>query len=286
MSDTLDHRSYAYRADLADIRLKGQVTAERYTEGALGEVIVPVADIRPRPNPDCSIDTQALLGEALTVFDISGGWAWVQLAADGYVGYVRQEAIREGSTPATHVVAVPRSFVYPGPDLRFPHLKVLSMRSRVRIVGAAETRGTPYALLEDGSAIIATHLRPVGEITAEDAVAVAALFLNTPYLWGGRTGLGIDCSGLVQMALAMTGKAAPRDSDQQAAGLGAVIDPESDGLQRGDLVFWKGHVGFLEDPETLLHASGGTMYVTREPLQPAIDRIAKLYDLPTVYRRP
>lgn len=286
MSETLDHRSYAYRTDLADIRLKDQVSAERYSEGTLGEVIVPVADIRPRPDLDCSIDTQALLGEVLTVFDITSGWAWVQLAADGYVGYVREEAITDGTSEATHVVSVPRSFVYPGADLRFPNLKVLSMGSRVRIVGTAETRGTPYALLEDGSAIIATHLRPVGEIAAADAVSVAARFLDTPYLWGGRTGLGIDCSGLVQMALAMTGKSAPRDSDQQAAGLGAVIDPESDGLLRGDLVFWKGHVGFLEDPDTLLHASGGTMYVTREPLQAAIDRIAKLYGLPTIYRRP
>jgi cell wall-associated NlpC family hydrolase len=286
MSKTLDHRLYAYREDLADIRLQGQVTAERYAEGAPGEVIVPVADIRPRPDPECSIDTQALLGEALRIFDISGGWAWVQLAADGYVGYVREEAIRQGSTSATHVVSVPRSFVYPGADLRFPQSRVLSMGSRVRIVGDAETRSTPYALLEDGSAIIATHLRPVGEAADEDAVSVAARFLETPYLWGGRTGFGIDCSGLVQMALAMTGKSAPRDSDQQAAGLGAVIEPQSDGLQRGDLVFWKGHVGFLEDPDTLLHASGGTMTVTREPLQAAIDRIARLYGLPTIYRRP
>jgi len=286
MSEAIDHRSHAYRTDLADIRLQGQVTAERYTEGAPGEVIVPVADIRPRPDPDCSIDTQALLGEALRIFDISGGWAWVQLAADGYVGYVREEAIRQGSTSATHVVSVPRSFVYPGADLRFPHSKVLSMGSRVTIAGDAETRGTPYALLEDGSAIIATHLRPVGEIAAEDAVSVAARFIETPYLWGGRSGLGIDCSGLVQMALAMTGKAAPRDSDQQASSLGAAIDPKSDGLLRGDLVFWKGHVGFLEDPDTLLHASGGTMYVTREPLQAAIDRIARLYGMPTIYRRP
>jgi len=286
MSESLDHRSHAYRPDLADIRLKGQVTAQRYTEGTPGEVIVPVADIRPRPDADCSIDTQALLGEALTVFDISSGWAWVQLAADGYVGYVREEATREGASEATHVVSVPRSFVYPGADLRFPHLQTLSMGSRVRIVGEAETRGTPYALLEDGSAIIDTHLRRVDETAAEDAVAVAARFIDTPYLWGGRTGFGIDCSGLVQLALAMTGQVAPRDSDQQAAGLGSVIEPESDGLQRGDLVFWKGHVGFLEDPDTLLHASGGTMYVTREPLKAAIDRIARLYGPPTLYRRP
>ncbi|AKI02752.1 cell wall-associated hydrolase, invasion-associated protein [Hoeflea sp. IMCC20628] len=286
MSETLDHRLHAYRADLADIRLKGRVEAERFAEGTPGEVILPVVPVRPRPDADCSMDTEALLGETLTVFDRSGGWAWVKLAADGYVGYLREEAIAEGTSPATHVVSVPRSFVYPGPDLRFPHLKVLSMGSRVNVVGAAETRATPYALLDDGSAIIATHLRPIDETAAEDAVSVAARFLHTPYLWGGRSGLGIDCSGLVQMALAMTGKPAPRDSDQQAADLGTPIDPDRDGLQRGDLVFWKGHVGFLEDQHTLLHASGATMSVTREPLREAIDRIAKLYSHPTGYRRP
>lgn len=286
MSEKPDRRSHAYRDDLADIRLKDRVSAERYADGGAAHVVIPVADIRPRPDPECSIDTQALMGETLTVFELSGGWAWVQLTADGYVGYVREVAIRLGLMAATHIVSVPRSFAYPGADLRFPPTMVLSMGSRVRIVGTAETRATPYALLEDGSAIIASHLRPVDEIAPEDAVAVAARFLDTPYLWGGRTGFGIDCSGLVQMALAMTGKPAPRDSDQQAAGLGTVIDPGSDGLQRGDLVFWKGHVGFLEDPDTLLHASGGTMYVTREPLQAAIDRIARLYGPPTLCRRP
>jgi len=286
MSEQLDRRSHACRPDLADSRLRDRVVADRYTDGMPAEVIVPVADVRPRPDAGCSIDTQALFGEVLTVFDISGGWAWVQLAADGYVGYLREEAIGQGSGEITHVVSVPRSFVYPGADLRFPHLRALSMGSRLTIIGAAETRGTAYALLEDGSAIIAAHLRPAGEAAADDAVAVAARFLNTPYLWGGRSGFGIDCSGLVQMALAMTGKSAPRDSDQQAAGLGRIIDPETDGLQRGDLVFWKGHVGFIEDPETLLHASGGTMDVTREPLRDAIDRIARLYGLPTCYRRP
>jgi cell wall-associated NlpC family hydrolase len=286
MNDQLDRRSHAYRPDLADSRLRGRVVADRYTDGMPAEVIVPVADVRPRPDPACGIDTQALYGEALTVFEISGGWAWVQLAADGYVGYMREEAIGQGASEATHVVSAPRSFVYPGADLRFPLLKALSMGSRLRITGAAETRGTAYALLEDGSAIIAAHLRPAGESAAEDAVSVAVRFLGTPYLWGGRSGFGIDCSGLVQMALAMTGKSAPRDSNQQAAGLGRIIDPETDGLLRGDLVFWKGHVGFIEDPETLLHASGGTMDVTREPLRDAIDRIARLYGLPTCYRRP
>jgi cell wall-associated NlpC family hydrolase len=186
----------------------------------------------------------------------------------------------------THVVCKPRSFVYPGPDLRFPPVHALSMASRVAVSGRADTRGTEYAVLADGSAMIAAHLKPAGDIPFTDPVAVAAMFLETPYLWGGRSGFGIDCSGLVQIALAMTGRRAPRDSDQQAAGLGHAVDPASDGLRRGDLVFWKGHVGFLEDEHTLLHASGGTMTVTREPLAAAIDRIARLYGPPTGYRRP
>ncbi|WP_412050702.1 NlpC/P60 family protein [Hoeflea sp. Naph1] len=286
MTVELDRRSHAYRPDLADIRLKSQVSAQRYTEGARAHVIVPVAHVSPRPEARSSIDTQALYGEDLTVFDVADGWAWVQLASDGYVGYLPENAISDGASNTTHLVTVPRSFVYPGADLRFPPVHSLSMMSRVTVTGLAETRGTAYALLDDGSAMIAAHLRPLGETASEDAVAVATSFLHTPYLWGGRSGFGIDCSGLVQMALAMTGKAAPRDSDQQAASLGQPIDPDHDVLQRDDLVFWKGHVGFLEDAQTLLHASGGTMYVTREPLQAAIDRIARLYGPPTGFRRP
>jgi cell wall-associated NlpC family hydrolase len=165
----------------------------------------------------------------------------------------------------------------------------LSMASRVTVTGLTETRGTSYALLDDGTAMVAAHLRPLARHADQDAVAVAAMFLQTPYLWGGRSGFGIDCSGLVQMALAMTGKAGSARFRPAGSRPGPAIDPVRDGLRRGDLVFWKGHVGFLEDPHTLLHASGGTMSVTREPLQGAIQRIARLYcqayGLPSVSRR-
>lgn len=286
MTAPLDRRVHAYRPDLADIRLRDKIVAEQYTEGSPATVVKPVVRIRPRPDTDCPIDTEALFGETIRVFERVGGWAWVQLDADGYVGYLQESEITMGSREATHIVTALRSFVYPGADLRFPPLRALTMASRVTVTGTAETRGTGYCLLDDGSAMIAGHLAPVGAVLDEDAVSVAARFLETPYLWGGRSGFGIDCSGLVQLTLAMTGKSAPRDSDQQAASLGIEIDPLRDGLRRGDLVFWKGHVGLLEDENTLLHASGGTMCVTREPLRAAIERIARLYGPPTGYRRP
>lgn len=280
----LDRRLNAFRPDLADIRLKGQVEADRFMEGEPSAVAVPVAALRPRPDFRASIDTQLLFGEPLTVFDRQDEWAFVQSGVDGYVGYLPEEEISGEMEEATHWIAVPRTFVYPGPDLRFPHVGELSMGSRVTLSGAAETRGTTYALMEGGGAVIAAHCLPLGQPPAGDYVSVAARFLETPYLWGGRSGFGIDCSGLVQLAMMMAGAAAPRDSDMQAARLGAPVAREA--LRRGDLVFWEGHVGIMEDEETLLHASGHTMTVARENLDAAIERIAGLYDAPTGYRRP
>ncbi|PWW00394.1 NlpC/P60 family protein [Hoeflea marina] len=283
MSDTLDHRVNAYRPDLADRRLAGRVEAGAFADGQAARIVVPVADLRRRPDLGSGIDTQALMGEDVRVFDRADGWAWVQLAADSYVGYLPEASLAGGAGTSTHLVTRQRSFVYPGPDLRFPVVHALSMASRITVIGEAETRGTRYLLLDDGTAVIAAHCRPLVDA---DPVTVAALMIETPYLWGGRSGFGIDCSGLVQLALGMAGKRAPRDSDQQAASLGEVIDPSRNGLRRGDLVFWKGHVAFLEDERTILHASGGTMTVTREPLADAIARIMPLYGEPTLYRRP
>ncbi|TDH37932.1 peptidase P60 [Pseudohoeflea suaedae] len=286
MSDKLDRRLYAYRPDLAEEALRGKVEAERFVSGDPAHVIEPVIDIRPRPDLSAGIDSQAVYGETLRVLDRHEGWAWIKCDADDYVGYVSDAALAPGPGKATHEVAVPRTFLYPGPDLKFPITAALSISSRLNIVGNAVTRDTRYLLLESGEAVIAGHCRPLDAERPADPVAVAALFLETPYLWGGRSGFGIDCSGLVQIGFAMTGYSAPRDSDMQADRLGSAIDPERDGLQRGDLVFWKGHVGFIEDDgKTLLHASGGTMTVTREPLAGAIARIAALYGHPTGYRR-
>lgn len=280
---TLDRRLNIFRPDLAAERLKGMVEAERFVSGTPAQVVAPVIGLRPSPDLAVGIDTELLMGETVQVFERANGWAWVQADADAYAGYAPESAIGD-VVAATHRIVVPRSFLYPSAELRKPPVAALSMGSRMTFVAEAETRGTKYLLTEKGEGVIAVHCKPVDEAISDDYVSVALRFLETPYLWGGRSGLGIDCSGLVQMSMAMVGKFAQRDTDMQVKSLGAEITREE--LRRGDLVFWKGHVGVMEDAETLLHASGHTMSVTRENLDAAIKRIGWLYEMPTAYRRP
>ena len=283
----LDRRLNAYRPDLADERLTGRVEAARFTAGTPMQVSASVVDLRAEPRMDSGPQTQMIFGDHVRVFEEMDGWSWVQAERDGYTGYVSSAALEHPAGTETHLVIVPRTFVYPGSDLRFPHTKALSLGSRVRIVGAAETRGTKYALLESGEALIASHLAPIG-VHAADYVAVAETLLHTPYLWGGTSGFGIDCSGLVQLCMWVAGRTVLRDSDMQQNTLGEIIEPDAtySNLKRGDLVFWKGHVAICASPDMLIHASGHTMTVTLEPLQDAIKRIAYLYDLPTLIRKP
>jgi len=278
-----DRRLNAYRPDLADGTLKGVVEAARYVSGTPARIAVPVAGLRPRPDAGSGIDTELLFGEAVRVLDRADGWAWVKADFDGYVGYLPETALAAPGS-ATHRVAVPRTFAYTGPDLRTPVAFPLSIGSRLTVVGESETRGTRYLTLEGGQSVVAGHCLPVEAPAGADYVALAARFLETPYLWGGRSGFGIDCSALVQLSMMMAGRTAPRDSDMQAAGLGTPV--ERGELRRGDLVFWKGHVAIMEDESTILHANGHTMSVAREGLDAAIERIGWLYERPTGYRRP
>ncbi|ESY84946.1 NlpC/P60 family protein [Mesorhizobium australicum] len=282
-----DARLHAFRSDLADARLKGEVTADRFVAGRPARIAASVADLRKGPRPDAGINTQFLFGDDVLVFEQTEGWAWVQGERDGYVGYVADAMLGRRDHASTHIVSVPRTFLYPGPDLRFPIAGQLSMGSTVTVTGAAETRGTHYALLPSGDAVIAGHLQPIGE-GAGDYVSVAEMFLGTPYLWGGVSGFGIDCSGLVQLAMRMAGRDVLRDSDMQAVSIGEPLEPGPDfsGLRRGDLVFWKGHVAIMTDAETMIHANGHTMLVSREGLKEAIARIGYLYGGPTGFRRP
>ncbi|ESX48361.1 NlpC/P60 family protein [Mesorhizobium sp. C416B] len=282
-----DARLHAFRSDLADARLKGKVSADRFVTGRPARITASVADVRKAPRPDAGVNTQVLFGDDVLVFEEAEGWAWVQAERDGYVGYVGATMLGGREHAPTHIVTAPRTFLYPGPDLRFPISGQLSMGSTVTVTGAAETRGTHYALLPSSEALIAGHICPVSDIAA-DYVSVAEMFLGTPYLWGGTSGFGIDCSGLVQLAMRMAGRNVLRDSDMQAAGLGEPLDPGFDyaGLKRGDLVFWKGHVAIMTDAETMIHANGHTMLVSREGLKDAVDRIGYLYGGPTGFRRP
>jgi cell wall-associated NlpC family hydrolase len=288
MNVALDKRLHAFRPDLADRRLEGQVEAKRFVEGVLRRIAVSSTPIRRAPRFDASIDSEALMGERVRVFeDTMEGWAWAQLETDGYVGYIASEALGAVEPTPTHRVTAVRTFLYPAADMKFPPLAALSLGSQLTFTDEAETRGMRYFLLANGQgAVVASHVQPIGEALEPDYVAVAERFLNAPYLWGGRTSLGIDCSGLVQLSLAATGIAAPRDSDQQAASLGqALAGGPGDELRRGDLVFWPGHVGMLQDSATLLHASGSAMQVVSEPLAPAIERIAKTSGMPSAIRR-
>jgi len=281
MTKMLDRRLHAFRPDLADETLQGTVEAENFVHGEPARITVPVAQLRPVPDLSRGIDTELLLGETVRVFDRADGFAWVQADQDGYVGYLPDTMLGAPEEP-THRIAVPRTFLYPEPELRKPPVAALSMGSRITVAGEAENRGTRYFVLSDGGAVVARHCLPVSETMDDDYVAVAEKFIETPYLWGGRSGFGLDCSALVQLSRMMVGKSAPRDSDMQASFGSAITRGE---LCRGDLVFWKGHVGIMENEETLLHANGHTMSVARENFEAAVKRIGWLYDQPTGYRR-
>ncbi len=282
-----DRRLHAFRADLADERLRGKIEAERFVSGRSARIAVPAADLRRAPRPDAAMDSQILFGDDVRVFEEAEGWAWVQAERDGYVGYISDTAVGPVASEITHVVSAPRTFIYPGPDMKLPRTGELSIGSRVTVVDFAKTRGTRYAVLSSGEALIAGHLVAKDGI-AEDYVAVAETLLNTPYLWGGSSGFGIDCSGLVQLSLRMTGRDVLRDTDMQAETIGSAIDAgrNHEKLERGDLVFWRGHVAIMTDADNMIHANGHTMLVSREPLRAAIERISYLYGGPTGFRRP
>ncbi len=283
----LDRRLNAYRSDLADERLRGQVNAERFVEPKRKKIATDVADILSAPSSSADLMAQALHGEEVQVFDEDDGFCWVQRCADNYVGYVASAALDEPGSAPTHVVSASRTFIYPEANLKLPIVEKLSMGSKVCVTNSAETRGTNYALLEGGRALFAAHLMPIGDIKS-DFVSVAETLLHTPYLWGGNSGFGIDCSGLVQLAFGMCGKYVMRDTDMMMNSLGLLLETDAgfENLQRGDLVFWKGHIGIMSDAETLLHASAHTMNVAKEPLAKAVERIAYLYGKPLCVRRP
>jgi len=243
----------------------------------------PSAPLRPRPAADCGIDTEIAFGETLKVFGEVEGWAQAQAERDGYVGWLSAEALEPAREPATHRVAALRTFVYAGPSIKLPD-PIAIPQGALLTVRRVEA---DFAVLDGGGYVFAAHLRPVGAHAA-DFVAVAEAYLGVPYLWGGRTSLGLDCSGLLQTALREAGVAAPRDSDmlERFFPAAVAITPDFAALKRGDAVFWKGHCGVMRDAHTLLHANGHHMAVASEPLAEAAVRIlAKSFGPVTSIRR-
>jgi cell wall-associated NlpC family hydrolase len=284
--EELNARLNAYRPDLADVRLRGKVEAKQFVTGEPMQITAPVADMRREPRPDSGVDTQVLFGETVDVFEEREGWCWAQAHGDRYVGYVADTALSRRINTATHVVTSPRTFLYPGPDMKLPVESSLSIGSQLDIVGEVTTRGTRYVQLVSGAAAIASHTAPINA-RGNDPVAVAEQLLGTPYLWGGRSGHGIDCSGLVQLAFAMCGVKLQRDTSMQERTAGKAVLPQlTDGhLTRNDLVFWKGHVAIICDSQTIIHASGHTMTVVNENYAEAVRRIGHLYGNPVAFRR-
>lgn len=268
MTAPFDKRLTPARPDLAADHLRGQVEARAYAPGFEMHVVHETLPLFPQPTREGPIDTHALFGETLMIYEIDGeGWAWGQLRSDGYVGYLPVEGLREGALTPNRRVIAPRTLVYPGPSMKLPTWGALPLGALVAVAREsgdfAEVPGLGFVWREHLAGL--DHVEP-------DFVAVAERFLHAPYLWGGKTSSGLDCSGLLQIALHASGVAAPRDTDMMEKALGAPIDLAA-GLRRGDIVFWKGHVGVMRDAETLLHANGHHMLVVSEPLAVARERI-------------
>jgi cell wall-associated NlpC family hydrolase len=265
-----DPRLTPARGDIAAKHLEGKVEAARFVEGETFEIADALAPLRQGPSADAEQATQALKGERVTIYDRNAeGWAWGQLEADGYVGWLPDAALARPAAAPTHKVTALRTFAFPGPSIKLPPAEALVMDSRLSIT----REDGIFAVTREGWFVPKAHLAGLDD-HAPDFVAIAERFVGTPYLWGGKSCLGIDCSGLVQLALQATGKSCVRDSDMQQAQLGhALSAEESKHLQRGDLIFWRGHVAIVRDANTVVHANAFHMATAIEGAQEAIARI-------------
>ncbi len=278
----IDRRINAFREDLADEALEGKVAAKKFVKPNLGQVIQPVVSLHKKPQKGSPIDTQILMGEQVKIFEETNEWHWVQSVKDDYVGYIPAAAITKDIKQVTHRVSVPRTLIYIRPDIKAPTLGWLSMNSTI---SAIDSHGD-FILTSTGHYLHSKHITTLKSYTT-DFVDIAKKFIETPYLWGGSSCMGIDCSGLVQTAFSAVGKNVPRDSDMQQEFLGTKISDEFnlDILKRGDLIFWKGHVGIMIDNNNIIHANGFHMKTMIEPISEAVKRIANLFGLIVAIKR-
>ena len=261
----IDLRITPVRPGLAAQHLAGEVESERYSEGVARQIVVGAAPLRASADAGSRLDTELLFGELFTVYDIKEFWAWGQAGHDSYVGYVPVEALGPVGGAPTHRIGALASHLYAEPEIKAPIVTRLSLAARVRVVSG----GSRFAEIEHAGQhayVPLKHLAPIASYT-DDYAGAAERFVGVPYLWGGRTSAGADCSGLVQTALAQAGIVAPRDSDQQCAWSGANgtgVSPSE--MTRGDLIFWGGHVAIAVDAARIVHANGSAMAVSIDVL--------------------
>ena len=265
-----DPRLTPARSDLAAKYLEGKIEAARFVEGEEFEIVEALAPMREAPSSDATLLTQALRGERVTIYDRNGeGFAWGQLNSDGYVGWLPDRALAKPAAAPTHKITSLRTFAFPGPSIKLPPADTLVMGDLVTVV----REDGAFAVTRDGWYLPRQHVGDIDRCES-DFVAVAERFAGTPYLWGGKSSFGIDCSGLVQVSLNAAGTGCPRDSDMQQDGLGRSLSPaESRKLQRGDLIFWKGHVAIARNAGTIVHANAHHMLTVIENTSDAIARI-------------
>jgi hypothetical protein len=266
----------AIRGDLADIALAGKYFAPHYSCPQAFSLRAPRTPIRAKGDIASVAVSELLHGETFQAIDVAGGWAWGYSAHDHYVGYVPMSLLGDPIVP-THIVTAAAALVFAEAGIKSPEQARLPMGSRV----AGEIGGE--FLKTEAGFIHLRHLSAVGQ-PETDPVAIAERLRGVPYLWGGRSGDGLDCSGLVQLCLSLCGMESPRDTDQQMAALGEEIEPDTP-LQRGDIIFFPGHVGFMADSDNLIHANAHWMQVTTEPLADVVARLADGHAQPVLARK-
>ncbi|MFQ5763805.1 MAG: NlpC/P60 family protein [Rhodospirillales bacterium] len=273
--DALDPRIHPYRHDVAADFLKGKVVSEAFVPGREQWVAEPHAAVMTAADIGQLQASELLFGETFFVYDEKDGWSWGQCGHDGYVGYVLSESLTRIRTPLTHWVTAARSLVFPDPKGEYPATTSLSLMAKVTVLDEKDE----FVHLASGGWLFKRHLAPLGE-TRPDFIANAETFTRVPYLWGGRGGLGIDCSGLIQVALTAAGIAVPRDSDMQAEEIGEDVPVPDDpaALERGDILFFPGHVGIYVGDGQFLHASSFEMMVATHPLTDVLGRFRERID--------
>jgi len=272
-----DRRLIACNGRVAAIDLIGQASADKFVQGKRARISSPIADLRDAPNG--KRERQLLHGETIKIYEEIYDSFFIQADKDHYVGYVSKKNVTQSLNEPTHIVISPLCHIYPKPNIKCEPLLQLTLGARVMVFNKSD------GFYQTEVGWVSTQSVSLLPLPFNDTVSVAEILVNTPYLWGGNSALGIDCSGLVQLSCTLCQVVCPADSDLQAQSLGTVLGPQ-DILKRGDLVFWKGHVAWVSASDTIFHANAFHMASVWENLDAAILRISEQGGgMPTLYRR-